>query len=169
MCFTNDDCDWSAEVYEETHGRRELPGKCCDCRRVINAGEWARSIWMCEKECCQICEDRESDWFEDPEEIEPDDGMYGPGEHPHYYGEHWTGVVCRECCLLREAIYDLEEKEDCPEWARQPAFGELSEVMSEDTAPWGDRKYAEHATRMFPSLAWHRLIRRRSLVLAEAP
>lgn len=157
MCFYNDDYDWCAEVHDEHYVRSELPTKCFDCNRAIKAGEWIREIFQLEHEECQICEDPESDLYEDPDEIDEAEGMYGPGEHPHYFGESFHGVVCRECCLIRAAIYDLEEKEGCPEDARQPAIGELTETMCEDRSKWGDRKYTKHAIEMFPELSSFKL------------
>jgi hypothetical protein len=163
MCFYNDDCDWVAECQDERHVKAEDRCRCVDCHRRIAAGEWVRRIEQSEHECCQICEDSESLLYEYPDEYEPESGMYGPTEHPHYYGEHWLGFICRECLLLREAIWDLEEKEGCPVDSRQPAYGELDEVMHEDQAHWGNRQYTNHALQLFPSLAWHRLIRKRAL------
>lgn len=169
MCFYYDDYDWSAEINEESHIRCDAPCKCFDCNRMVTSGEWVRRIFQLQSELCWICEDSESDLYEYPDEYEPESGMYGPTEHPCYFGESWLGFICRECCLLREAIYDVEEKEGCPYDARQPAFGELAEVFQEDTAAWGDRKYTDHALRMFPSVAWHRFIRRRALACASLP
>lgn len=169
MCFYNDDYDWVAEEHDERHVKVESACTCHDCSRSIRVGEWVRRIEQYEKECCQICEDSESDLYEDPDDIRPEDGMHGPGEHAHYYGQHWLGFICRECLLLREAIWDLEEKEGCPVDARQPGYGELYEVMDEDQGRWGDRKYTDHAVQMFPSLARHPLCRIKSLVFAEAP
>lgn len=164
MCFYQDDYDWVAEESDERHVRVSSPCKCFDCERIIAAGEWVRRIEQYEKEQCQICEDVESLIYEDPDDICPEDGMFGPGEHPCYYGQHWLGHICRECLLLRESIWDLEEKEGCPEHARQPAYGELYEVMDEDLSSYSDGKYANHALRMFPALAWHPLVRKRALV-----
>lgn len=158
MCFYNDDYDWVAEVYDEQYVRGEQPAKCFDCYREIKAGEWRREIFQLEHEECQICEDIESDLYEDPDEIDEAEGMFGPGEHPHYYGESWHGVICRECNLLRASIYDLEEKEGCPEYSRQPAFGELQETMADDCSRWGDKKYIRHALEMFPELTTHKLL-----------
>ncbi len=152
MCFYDDDCDWTAEVHDDRYVRCEKPERCFDCNRNIKAGEWIWEIFQLEHEQCQICEDFDSELYEDPDEIDEAEGMFGPGEHPHYYGESWHGVVCRECCLIRRAIYDLEEKEGCPEYARQPAIGELSEVMHDDQSSWGDKKYTRHACAMFPEL-----------------
>jgi hypothetical protein len=149
MCFYNDDYDWTAEDHDERHVQAEAECKCHDCHRRIALGEWVRRIEQYEHEQCQICEDDRSDLYEDPNDICPEEGVYGPGEHPCYYGEHWLGFICRECLLLREAIYDLEEKEGCPEDARQPAYGELQEALS-----YGD-EYARHALAMFPELASH--------------
>lgn len=160
MCFYSDDYDWYAEIHDETHVRVDAACKCHDCNRRIAAGEWARRVEQLQHECCQICEDSESDLYEYPDAIEPENGFYGPTEHPHYYGEHWLGFICRDCLLLREAIYDLEEKEGCPEHARQPAYGELDEAFEYDD----ELKYSDHAKRMFPVLAWHPLVRSNSLV-----
>ena len=44
----------------------------------------------------------------------------------------WRRILGRdlsECCQLLKAIDDLETKEGCPKWARQPLFGELAEVF----------------------------------------
>lgn len=110
MCFYNDDYDWIAEVHSDFYERAETVAKCYDCGREIGIGEWHHRIEQLENECCQICEDPDSDWYEDPEEIDEEEGLYGPGEHPHYYGQSWQGAICRRCALIRAAIYDLEEK-----------------------------------------------------------
>lgn len=158
MCFYDDDCDWLVQVSEENYSRCETADECCDCNRPIQSGEWCRQIYQLEYEECQICEDVESGLYEDPDEVDEAEGIYGPGEHPHYFGQSWQGTICRECCLVREAIWDLEEKEGCPPYARQPLLGGLREVIHDDLSKWGTRKYVTHAKEMFPELASHKLL-----------
>jgi hypothetical protein len=58
--------------------------------------------------------------------------------------------------LILAAIYDLEEKEGCPEHARQPAYGELGTELWEDHRHTSGH-YETHALAMFPELAGHKL------------
>lgn len=157
MCFYDDDCDWYADQTTDEYVRSDKTAKCYDCNRKIHAGEWRREMSQLECEMCQICEDDSGykyDMYEPPE----DEEYPGPGEHPCYYGQSWQGSVCCECCKIRAAIYDLEEKEGCPEYARQPAIGELPNVINEDQGKWGDRKYTNHAIAMFPEVSEHFLL-----------
>ncbi len=142
MCFYYDDYDWIATINEQYFIRGEREHKCLECGRNIAPEEWRRYIYQQEHEMCQICEDDYSEEFDEEQD---------PATCAHNYGKRSNAHICRECCLILEAIYDLEEKEGCPEHARQPAFGELQEALH-----YGDEgEYIRHAVEMFPELATH--------------
>lgn len=160
MCFYNDDCDWIAED-EKQEFVRGGKARCHECDRDIAPHEWRRRIEMNEHQECQICdcEYDSGDYISDnPDDYETDEEYQSAlaelAEHKCTYGEHFECDICRECCLLLEAIYDLERIEGCPEYARQPAYGELGHELLEDS----DRKYAQHAVVLFPELATHPLL-----------
>lgn len=160
MCFYNDDYDWSAEVNDVTFVRTEKLNVCEECRRRIEPGEWRRRIEQREHEECQICEDSYSDDYISADADSYDtkqehaEALAELAEHKHSYGETYSGATCRECCLLLAAIYDLEEKEGCPEYARQPLGGTLREELHEE-AYGRESTYVKHAVEMFPELAEH--------------
>jgi hypothetical protein len=143
VCFYNDDYDWIASINDTTCVQGTVADRCYECRRPIDAGEWRVSIYQQEHEACQICEDEDSDEF---------DQQIHQNECIHDFGETFSAVICRQCSLLREAIYDLERIENCPEHARQPRIGALQDEMGED-----DGKYARHAVAIFPELSTHKL------------
>jgi len=139
MCFYNDDYDWIAEVNDVRHERSDQKSRCIDCCRTIQSGEWRQTIDQQEHEECQIC----SEWGDLYDESVIKETC------DHDYGETFHCSVCRECSLLREAIYDLEQIEGCPEYARQPPAGELYDAMN----PRNDgEKYRRHALEKFPGL-----------------
>jgi hypothetical protein len=142
MCFYND-YDWTAEVNEWTCIRSPLESQCHDCCRVVRPREWIIYIHQQEHECCQICED---EWSDDYDESVESAGC------EHRYGETFDGCICRECGLILAAIYELEEKEGCPEGARQPVAGELG-----DAVHW-EPKYQRYALERFPELKTHRFL-----------
>ncbi len=143
MCFYHDDYGWSAEVCESTFVRGADECRCIECNRTIRSGEWRQRIWQQEHEECQICEDDFSDGYDDEVRKEL---------CKHDYGETFGAEICRECCLMLEAIYDLERIEGCPEDARQPACGELKQVLYDEKTEHRVRKYRQHALTMFPQL-----------------
>lgn len=149
MCFYNDDCDWIANVTEETFSRADKEHRCYECGNRILTGEWYRHIHQQESESCLICED-----------LEDYGDLYDPQQDPktceHNYGEHFDCNICRECCLILEAIRDLEEKEGCPPYARQPRIGELSDELHEHKRCL-DFKYHLHARELFPELVENKL------------
>jgi hypothetical protein len=163
MCFYNDDCDWVAEYEEQKFFRDDSECKCRECDRTIKAGEWRQHFFQQESEVCRICEDDCSYDFvsKDPDDYDTNDehasALAELASHEHDYGETFSANICRECCLVLEAIYDLERIEGCPEHARQPAIGDLVDVVYEDKR-WEGGKYVRHAVEMFPELATHKLI-----------
>ena len=144
MCFYPD-YEWIAEVHSASYCRLGEQANCLECGRVIDGGEWRKVIEQQEYEECRVCEDEWSDDYDESIDTEACE---------HDYGETFSGTICRECLLLLAAIYDLEEKEGCPEDARQPAYGDLGEEMCQDRN-WGDNKYAAHAVALYPELARH--------------
>lgn len=163
MCFYNDDYDWCADV-EKVEGVRGEVRRCGECSRIIASREWHTDFKQWEHEQCEICEDD----YGNGEFISPDADDYDTDEehaaalaelsaHEHSYGETFHGVICRECSLLLAAVWDLERIEGCPEHARQPAYGELSQTFH-DSNRWDSGKYAAHAVALFPELATHQFI-----------
>jgi hypothetical protein len=163
MCFYDDDCDWTAEVCEQNFIRAAEPAKCYECYRPIAVGEWCRVLHQQEHESCLVCEDQWSDDYIDSDRAAYDTdeehatALAELADHVHTYGETFDATLCRECCLVLEAIYDLEEKEGCPEDARQPLIGALQDELAEDSGKWGEKKYVKHAVGMFPELASHKM------------
>lgn len=96
-----------------------------------------------ENEECRNCE------YEDGPPCENDE---------HDYGETFTGDTCRECLLLLAAIYDLEAKEKCPEFSRQPLGCMLGEELDQDKR-YGHNQYIPYALKMFPELATAKLVK----------
>lgn len=141
MCFYND-CDWSAEVYEENYTTLGGEAKCKECFRLIQDGEWRQYVYQQECEVCLICEDECSDDFREDAD---------PETCAHDYGQTFSADICRECCLILESIWDLETIEGCPEHAKQPAYGELAEALFEG-ASYEDDKYRRHALERYPGL-----------------
>lgn len=152
MCFYNDNYDWIANLWLVMGSRAEADCRCYECRRAIRAGEWRTHVYQQEYEECRICED-------DPD----DSGLYDPGQDPatcqHDYGETFSCDICRECSLILAAIYDLEERERCPEYARQPMYGELRDELWEDRRH-GSGEYSRHALELYPELSNHELLAR---------
>jgi hypothetical protein len=64
--------------------------------------------------------------------------------------------VCGECIKLLKAIEAHEIAEGCPEYARQPLYGELGDVFWSHQQNW---EYAEKAVAMYPELFRHRFIK----------
>lgn len=144
MCFTHDDCDWTASICEIKDVTAEKACTCFECGSAIAVGEAIQSVWMQENEC-ETCMDHAGD---------PDLGPVPEG-HECGFGETFSCVLCAGCVKLRAAIKDRELKEGCPEWSSVPSFGDLSMEMHEH----GDRvEYANHAVAMFPELTSHPLI-----------
>ena len=163
MCFYNDDYDWIAEVEELHFIRAEKACKCAECNCQIVVGDWYRRLCQKEFEMCQICEDSESFSYlsADASDYDTEDehvaALADLVAHEHSYGETFSASTCRKCCLVLTAIYDLEAKEGCPEYARQPDTGELSQALFDD-ARHSKSGYAQHAVEMFPELSEHKLI-----------
>lgn len=143
MCFSNEG-NWCATIQVDTfwRGLEDTPVSCHECGRTIAAGEWRKHIYQQENEECRICE------YEDGPPCEDDE---------HDYGKTYSGNTCRECLLVLAAIYDLEAKENCPEYSRQPLGGELYEELDNDIR-YGHNQYVPHALAMFPELKNHKLI-----------
>lgn len=137
MCFDTEG-DWQATI-NEWSGVRGSQSKCIECRSEIPDGAWRLHIFQQEHEECQICE------YEDGEPC---------AEGDHDYGESFVGDVCRECCLVRAAINELEEQEGCPSYSREPLFGTLWEELQADKR-WGENHYVRFAMQRFPELANH--------------
>lgn len=153
MCFYNDDYDWIAEYNEQEFVRGDKPATCHECRRAIAPGEWRMEAEQQENEMCQLCEDDCSYDYLDGVDVDDDAAIAAfKANCKHDYGESFSCAICRECCKILAAIYDLERIEGCPEHARQPGYGELAEAMNEyqDGA-----KYIQHAVALFPELATH--------------
>lgn len=148
MCFDND-ADWYAEVSTIVDGEAQHATTCFECGTKIKAGEWRRHIDQREHDQCQRCEDELGDWWED--------GVEPCGEGEHDYGQTFTVDVCQGCCQLLAAIEAVERDEGCPEYARQPAYGELSEAIRDDVL-YGESRYVTRAVSDQPELANHPLV-----------
>lgn len=147
MCFDNDNCEWVASFQTDEMKATEREQICLECGRIVPKGMVVRTIYQRESEdCeCQFC----------AQQHQQDPDYDGPDECLEQFGEEFSGVICPECCQLLKAIDDLETKEGCPKWARQPLFGELAEVFLEHQQNFA---YAEHAVGMFPDLYTHPFI-----------
>ncbi len=137
MCFDTEG-DWQATI-NEWSGVRGPRSHCTECGAEIPEGAWRLHIHQQESEECTICEYEEGEYREDCD---------------HDYGESFDGDVCRECCLVRAAIYELEEKEGCPSYSREPLFGTLWEELQQDKK-WGENHYVRYAMERYPELANH--------------
>lgn len=135
MCFY-DDADWYASVCDVTEGPADKPCQCWECGAKIKPGDMRKHVYQQEHEECQRCEYEELDEDEEPCET-------------HEYGEIFECNLCDACCKILRAIYAVEEDEGCPEYARQPMFGELKEAIWNDD----DGRYAQRAVAMFPELS----------------
>lgn len=151
MCFYNDDYDWCASVWGEDHIRNADEVRCYECNRRILSHEWRRHSWQQEHEVCQCCEDEDSYSFDEEQE---------KATCKHDYGETFEASTCRECCLLLEAIYDLERIEGCPEHARQPMYGELQQVLYDERFNGAFYNYRLHALNRFPELVASRILQK---------
>ncbi len=149
MCFYNEgDYDWVAEDSSVEYIRdAECVCSCCECGRQILTGEWRVSISMWEHSCCQLCDDELSEDF---------DETIDKATCEHEYGETWDGSICVECAKMRAAIYEVEAIEGCPEYARQPNYGDMYDEL-ECRDEHETRKYLDHAIKQFPELATHSL------------
>jgi len=158
MCFYNDDCDWIASINEQSSVVCDKRCRCFECQRTILPGEWHRTNYQQEHEMCQICEDDCSDDFDEDAD---------KANCKHDYGETFSCVLCRECCLLLEAIYDLERIEGCPEYARQPAYGELRDTLYAEQRYGDIPRYRLHALQLFPELIGSEILLSTSLHEAD--
>lgn len=140
MCFDNGNCDWYAAIQNVTDGTGKT-SRCYECGNAIADGEWRRSVFQQEHEECQRCE-----W----EELEDDDEPCVD----HDYGETFSCDICEPCLKLLKAIEAVEADEGCPDYARQPMFGDLHEAMDYDDSG----RYSRRALSMFPELAGHRFL-----------
>ena len=148
MCFDYD-ADWCAEVATVIDGPNERAATCFECGAKIEPGAWRRHIDQREHEQCQWCEDElGAEWREG---VEP----CGDGEHD--YGQMFVADLCQGCCQLLAAIESVERDDDCPEYARQPAYGELGEAIRDDVL-YGDGRYLARAVLDDPELANHPLV-----------
>lgn len=144
MCFTNDDCDWSASICEIEDVPCKKNCNCFECRRPIFVGEPCQTVFMQESEECRLCGE---DSDVDPEEVEEG--------HQCDYGETFRCTICEGCIKLRAGIKAYELKEGCPEWSSQPPYGDLSQEMHENSDNWD---YAEAAVALYPELVDHPMI-----------
>lgn len=151
MCFYNDDYEWYASIVEVDHVRCVGDAKCYECGREISSHEWRRHTFQQESEECQICEDECSGSY---------DSEQDKATCEHEYGETFECNTCRECCLMLEAIYDLELIEGCPEHARQPAYGELEQVLFDERDSGLFYDYRLHALNRFPQLVASRILQK---------
>lgn len=147
MCFYNDDYDWVATVNEVTDKAAEQETRCYECGAVICIGETARFVHQQESEEC------ECDWCQFGQH-DPD--WEGSKECEHDLGESLDCVICPACIKLLKAIEAHEIAEGCPEYARQPLYGELGDTFWQHEQNW---EYAEMAVKMFPELIDHKFIR----------
>ena len=146
MCFYNDDVDWYAEVCRTVEGTDGRATRCIECGAKIADGEWRRHIEQVQYECCQICEDDCSEYYES----EADKATC-----QHDYGETFVCDTCQACCNLLEAVRVVEIEAGCPEHAQIPSIGGLlDELLEHDER----EKYARRAVQMFPALARHRIV-----------
>lgn len=146
MCFYSDDYDWVAMVNEISDKPAERQTTCYECGADIHVGDIARFVHQQESQECQ-CE-----WCQFGR-LDPD---WGGGVCEQNYGESFDCVVCGECIKLLKAIEAYEIAEGCPEYARQPLYGELCEVFWSHQQHW---EYAEKSVEMYPELIEHRFIR----------
>ena len=147
MCFDNGCCDWTADIHEETRQRSNKLRHCYECRQEIAEGDWFTHIYQQEhEEChCEICELNAYDESDFPKE-----------ECEQYFGETFECDYCEDCRLIRHAIYQVEKDEGCPEYARQPLYGELNEVFTEHS---NALQYALRAISLFTHLETNVLLK----------
>jgi hypothetical protein len=113
MCFYSDP-DWYASQVEEDEGPALSDCRCCECRRVIKAGEWRKRVEMQEREDGIYCT---------PDKGEHADGCDGEDCEYDGPGETWAGHFCRDCETLRAAIRKVEEAEGCHGSEAEPSMG----------------------------------------------
>ncbi len=131
MCFNNDNCDWYADVNIITDGPSLVRTKCWECGQWINIGDNQRHVQQQEHEACQHC-------WDDPED-KCEEGCCD-------LGESFECHICDLCCKVLKAIEAVEFDEGCPEWARQPMYGELQDAIFHDD----EGRYAKRSVEMFP-------------------
>lgn len=146
MCFDNES-DWYARVNEVTESVATREVWCYECGRHIQPGEALRHVHQQEYEFCEcdFCRNQHC----------PDEDYDGPAECQDDLGQEFDCELCMDCCKLLKAIEAQEVAEGCPEYARQPLYGELADVFTEHQQNF---EYAERAVDMFPELYNHRFI-----------
>lgn len=146
MCFDDSDCDWHAEVIEQTRRRANKACRCDECREPIEIGDWFTHVWMQEHEECEQCVENENDPDLTAEER----------EHVCSAGETFACNYCESCRLIRHAIYEVEKEEGCPERARHPHLMGLQYVFDEHS---NAGVYARRAIELHPEVAGSRLLK----------
>lgn len=147
MCFSNEH-DWYADVTDESFCRNAGDARCFECGEFIADGDWRYKCHQQEHEDCLICGVYNDNY--------DDTVMRDFCEHD--YGETFDAEICRECLLTLAAIYDLEEIEGCPEDSRQPMFGELLQVLTNEWVYGDEFKYRRHALEKYPELVASRVM-----------
>lgn len=143
MCFYNDDFEWTAEVCDVTLLPSGIACKCGECGKEISGNEPRTVVKQQEHELCQLCEDKFSDDYADPEECEPNVAC------KHDYGNTFELTYCEDCRKILAAIKAYEEREACPFYAQQPAYGTLWDELSQHEQA---QEYLALAVKMFPEV-----------------
>ena len=152
MCFDNDNCDWTASIHEETEGPATCDTSCFDCGGKILSGKFRRRVYQQEDEECAECGARNGeDQWPDSDGLDVEDKF----DHDCDFGEIFVACVCETCLKLRAGIKAYELKEGCPEWASQPAYGQLMEAFTEHQQAID---YADAAVSLHPELIDHYFI-----------
>ena len=148
MCFYNDDCDWIAQVYEESASVVTESGQCQECGRIMLVGATMHNVWIQQYEACRRCDPNErAEW--------DDDFAGGPLEQcsdgQHDYGETFDYSRCDDCDLFLQAVQEAEEDAGCHHDDARPPLEFMRERIN-DGGQDEAKRYWRKALERYPQL-----------------
>lgn len=130
MCFYNDDCEWVAQVQEETSKPATKPIKCNECGAIIPVGSVVHHVFMQEHEECNACYSGECscplDVFEVPSCSEGNCQCAKPA-----FGETFAYDRCDECERFLRIIQEVEIEDGCPPYESRPMLCDMIESLQQ--------------------------------------